>query len=338
MTSREYLQKVTLGHPAKLSGSIILQTYNPEWPAQYEAEQQRIAHVLNRSDVTIEHVGSTSVPGLCAKPIIDILLLVSNASDEASYIPALTSAGYTLRIREPEWYDHRMLKKHSPEVNLHVFSAGCGEALRMLDFRNHLRAHPEDLTLYAETKQILAQKNWKYLQDYADAKTSVIRKITRRILQSYPLRTLTEKDIPEMRTLFHNTISKINISDYTAEEVADWASCGNSTAHWQELLTHHRFFAVCNTQNDIIGFASVNSEGYLHSLYVHHEWQRIGVGTRLLAEVEQLARSAGAARIISEVSITARPLFEKQGFYIVKAQKALARRLRLTNFVMEKVL
>jgi len=125
----------------------------------------------------LEHVGSTSVKGLVAKPIIDVLLAVPDSADEASYLPQLESAGYVLRIREPDWHEHRLLKGPDTDINLHVFSEGSPEIDRMITFRDHLRAAPDDLQLYADTKRALASRRWKYVQNYADAKTSVVENI-----------------------------------------------------------------------------------------------------------------------------------------------------------------
>ena len=177
MTRQEYLKQVTIGKISELSGHIELKEYDPVWGALYEAERQKIYNALNRDGIVIEHVGSTSVPGLCAKPIIDILLLVEDSSDEGSDVPDLERAGSAMRGREPEWSGHRRWKGAEPEVNLHVFSTGCGEARRMLDFRDWLRTHEADRNLYADTKRRLVQKKWKYLQDYADAKSEVVCEI-----------------------------------------------------------------------------------------------------------------------------------------------------------------
>ena len=130
----------------------------------------------------LEHVGSTSVPELAAKPCIDILLVVQDSSDEPSYVPALESAGYVLRIREPGWYEHRLLKGPDTAVNLHVFSSGCVEIDRMVRFRDWLRTHIEDRALYERTKRDLASLRWKYTQNYADAKTAVVGQILARAM------------------------------------------------------------------------------------------------------------------------------------------------------------
>lgn len=103
MPDHDYLKTVTIGAPETPKDTIVLCDYDPHWPALYAQEHVKIARALAGQSVRIEHVGSTSVPGLCAKPIIDILLLVDDAASEERYAPALEAAGYTLRVREPDW-------------------------------------------------------------------------------------------------------------------------------------------------------------------------------------------------------------------------------------------
>jgi GrpB-like predicted nucleotidyltransferase (UPF0157 family) len=155
-----------------------LEDYDPQWAERYVREAQRLHRALGERIRTLEHVGSTAVPGLSAKPIIDIVLEVPDSSDESAYVPALQHAGYVLRIREPEWFGHRMLRDDG--VNLHVFSAGCAETQRMVRFRDWLRGHRADRELYAQAKRELAAHEWTYVQQYADAKTGVIRAIMAR--------------------------------------------------------------------------------------------------------------------------------------------------------------
>ena len=155
---------------------------------------------------------------------------------------------------------------------------------------------------------------------------------------AYGIRSLTEQDILEMQALFHATVLTVNSRDYTKEEVEDWASCGNSIEHWKELLANNGYIGALDGQDGLIGFSSMNTEGYLHSMFVHKDWQGKGVATLLLSEVEKMARGYGVHKISVEVSITARPFFEKHGYKVVKKQKARANRLYLTNYVMEKTL
>ena len=180
MNSEEYLQKVTLGGVETLNAAIFLSPYDPAWPAAFEREADGIRAALGGAARAVEHVGSTSVPGLCAKPILDILLLVADSAAEGDYIPALQAAGYALRVREPDWFEHRMLRGRDPAVNLHVFSDGCPEANRMRAFRDWLRAHPVDRERYAAAKRRLAARSWEHVQNYADAKTDVVREILSR--------------------------------------------------------------------------------------------------------------------------------------------------------------
>src|SRR6266545_1198006 len=137
-----------------------------------------------RRALEIEHAGSTSVPGLAAKPVIDIVLVVRDSADEAAYVPQLEAAGYVLRIREPDWFEHRLLKGPDTNVNIHVFSPGCAEVERMLLFRDWLRRNEADHDLYERAKRELAQKQWNYVQDYADAKSAVVEEILARARRS----------------------------------------------------------------------------------------------------------------------------------------------------------
>ena len=174
------LAKVTIGGARPLSKPIEILDYDPEWPLQYEREEARIRSILGDRVIRIEHAGSTSVPGLPAKPIIDIVLEVQDSAVESEYVPEMEAAGYVLRIREPEWFEHRVFKGPDTNINLHVFTAGCDEVDRMLLFRDWLRTSAADRGLYASAKRELAARDWKYGQQYADAKTAVVHNIMSR--------------------------------------------------------------------------------------------------------------------------------------------------------------
>lgn len=177
LRSDEALQKYTIGDVIPHNAPITLVEYNPTWPALFQREAERIRSILGDKALQIEHVGSTSVPGLCAKPMIDMILVVENSADEDSYVPALESSGYTLRIREPDWFEHRLLKGPDTHINLHVFSKGASEIERMIKFRDWLRSNNEDREKYAQTKRALAKRTWRHVQHYADAKTKIIQEI-----------------------------------------------------------------------------------------------------------------------------------------------------------------
>jgi GrpB-like predicted nucleotidyltransferase (UPF0157 family) len=172
--------EVRIGGPEVLTGRVVVQDYDPAWPGRFEREAGRIAGALGARVVRLEHVGSTSVPGLPAKPIIDIVLEVPDSAVESAYVPDLEAAGYVLRVREPEWLEHRLLRAPDRSVNIHVFSAGCPETERMVRFRDHLRDDAADRDRYARAKRELAALDWKYMQQYADAKTDVVAEIMSR--------------------------------------------------------------------------------------------------------------------------------------------------------------
>jgi GrpB-like predicted nucleotidyltransferase (UPF0157 family) len=162
--------------------TVVLVDYDPAWVDQFELLAGRISAALGFAAERIEHVGSTSIPGLAAKPIIDIVLTVPDSNDEAAYVPALEEAGFAFCLREPEWFEHRLLKGTEPAANLHVFSDDCSEVDAMIAFRDHLRSHDDDRALYEQSKRELAQRQWDSVQDYADAKTEVVQDIQSRIV------------------------------------------------------------------------------------------------------------------------------------------------------------
>jgi GrpB-like predicted nucleotidyltransferase (UPF0157 family) len=159
---------------------ITLADYDPAWPELYAREAARIRSILGSTAVLVEHAGSTSVPGLAAKPIIDIVLAVPDSADEHAYVPPLEAAGYVLRAREPGWFEHRMFKGPDTDINLHVFTAGASEVDRMLLFRDWLRMNDADRELYLRVKRDLAQRTWRHVQHYADSKSAIVAEIVNR--------------------------------------------------------------------------------------------------------------------------------------------------------------
>lgn len=161
---------------------ILIVDYDPLWPERFQKHAAIIALALGQTALAIEHVGSTSVPGLAAKPIIDIDVLVENSGNEAAYLPALLAAGYVLRVREPDWHEHRMLRTPELDVHIHIFSTGCVEVARHLAFRDRLRRHAEDRLRYEALKRKLAKEDWSDMNAYARAKSDVVEEIIARAL------------------------------------------------------------------------------------------------------------------------------------------------------------
>jgi GrpB-like predicted nucleotidyltransferase (UPF0157 family) len=180
--------------PEKVA-QVFLSESDEAWAADYAVEESLVREALGEVLRSIDHAGSTSVPGLPAKPVIDILLTLDDPSDEAAYARPLEAPGYTFHHREPHWHQHRLFKKGTPHwsedrpsdeprVNLHVFPVGCEEVFRMLAFRDWLIEDETDRVLYADTKRTLAAREWQSVQDYADAKTEVVAEIMERALRA----------------------------------------------------------------------------------------------------------------------------------------------------------
>ena len=156
---------------------IEIGPYDPHWPEVFQSQATIIGNALGSAAMRIEHIGSTSVPGLGAKPIVDILLVVEDSAAESSYRTQMEQAGYQLRVREPAFDEHRMFRTQERDVHIHVFSPTSPEIERYLTFRNRLRTNPVDRQLYEKTKRKLAKKEWSDMNAYAEAKSEVVEQI-----------------------------------------------------------------------------------------------------------------------------------------------------------------
>jgi GrpB-like predicted nucleotidyltransferase (UPF0157 family) len=168
------------GNLPRLTAPIEICDYDPAWPALFAEHAGRIRSTLGEAALAVEHVGSTAVPGLAAKFRLDIDVIVADPAKEDAYLPALESAGYVLRVREPDWYEHRCLHGFDPPANVHVFGPGCDEHLRHLIFRDWLREHPDDRERYAAEKRRIAAEGLSYMAEYANRKSVVVVDILRR--------------------------------------------------------------------------------------------------------------------------------------------------------------
>lgn len=225
-TSEETLRAVTIGELAILGGPVQLTDYDPRWPALFEREARRIRAALGDRVRLLEHAGSTSVPGLAAKPIIDMVLAVVDSASEEDYVPPMEAAGYVLRIREPEWFEHRLFKGTDPAANIHVFTEGTPEIDRMLVFRDWLRSNDDDRRLYEQTKRDLAVREWKHVQHYADAKTEVVAAIMERALRTHSGRvTGTQSSVSRLRAARELGRQRIARGERPVYHVA-WRSSG----------------------------------------------------------------------------------------------------------------
>ncbi|RDW69570.1 hypothetical protein BP6252_08590 [Coleophoma cylindrospora] len=170
----------------KVEPSITILEPNPEWPQRFEEVKERIQNALGAFILEIAHTGSTSVPGLPAKDIIDVDLTLQDVTDEASYVKPLEEAGFRFILREPAWHQHRFFVEDWPKayhVNLHVWGSDSPEAARHRIFRDWLRKTPADLELYAKVKREAAEQTavaGDSMMDYTQRKDNTIHEILER--------------------------------------------------------------------------------------------------------------------------------------------------------------
>jgi GrpB-like predicted nucleotidyltransferase (UPF0157 family) len=161
--------------------TVEIVAYIDEWPARYEVERRRIGDALGATARRIEHIGSTAVPGLAAKPIVDIMVTVDDPNDESTFRAPLESVGYILRVREP---DHRMFRTAERDVHVHIWRSGDEDEDRQLLFRDHLRTHERDRSRYEEVKRSLAG-HYRDMNYYAEAKSDVVEEILQRAVEGF---------------------------------------------------------------------------------------------------------------------------------------------------------
>ncbi|WIE63312.1 GrpB family protein [Curtobacterium sp. MCLR17_032] len=161
-----------IGGPEALC--VGLHEYDRAWAVTFTEHRDRILRAVGALDVRVEHIGSTSVPGLAAKPIVDLVVVVPDVTDESAYLEPLLGAGYELRVREP---GHRLVRTPARDVHVHVYERGATAVEDYLLLRDRLRSDPDDRALYEQTKRALLGGTWDDMNDYADAKTDVIRAV-----------------------------------------------------------------------------------------------------------------------------------------------------------------
>jgi GrpB-like predicted nucleotidyltransferase (UPF0157 family) len=157
---------------------VVIADHDPEWSERFAVERDRIADALGDSVTSIHHIGSTSVPGLAAKPIVDVLVELADPTDEATFVPQLAAAGYELRVRES---GHRCFRTHQRDVHVHVWVERA-DVDRHLLFRDRLRASATDRARYEARKRELAREQWDDMNDYAQAKNDVVSEIHERAI------------------------------------------------------------------------------------------------------------------------------------------------------------
>lgn len=275
---------------------IVIADYDPDWPRRFDAERQRIAHALGGAALQIEHIGSTAVPGLAAKPIIDVLVTVSDVGDEASYGPSLERARYELRVTEPE---HKMFRTPARDVHVHVLEQRDPEVSRYLTLRDHLRRSPSDRTEYEQLKRSLAQREWSDMNHYADAKGPLIEAILARAAWS-PVRPARASDAPAVAVLLGDLGYPTDQDDAAIQlgRLLDRDEAGALVYDRDDggpvgLIAYHVFDLIYRSR----------PQCRITALAVRADRRRQGIARALLAAVEAIALQRGCVR----VELTTRP-------------------------------
>jgi GrpB-like predicted nucleotidyltransferase (UPF0157 family) len=165
-------------------GPIVIRDYDPSWPAQFEAERARVSGALGSIVVTIEHVGSTAVPGLAAKPIIDLLAGVESLPAARERVGAMRAIGYTHMAEYEAWLPDEMLFRKGPPGpwthHVHVMEPASARWDEFVLVRDHLRAHPDTAAAYAELKRALALRFGDDIEGFRAAKRPFLADVLRR--------------------------------------------------------------------------------------------------------------------------------------------------------------
>lgn len=169
-----------------VSAPVVVVPPDPAWPDHFADVRRRLRQALGDRALAVEHVGSTAVPGLWAKPVIDVDLTVADSAEEEAWLPDLEAAGFELRVREPEWEQHRCLKGHGPEANVHVFSPGAREPRRHVMFRDWLRTHDDDRAAYAAVKREVAARGFSDAMLYNNEKAWIVYDLYEKVLAADP--------------------------------------------------------------------------------------------------------------------------------------------------------
>ncbi len=298
---------------------IVIADYDPAWPRRFELERARIDAALGDVARRIEHIGSTAVPGLAAKPIVDVLVTVGDVYDASAFEPALVGAGYELRVREPA---HRMFRTPERDVHVHVWDVRDPEVDRHLAFRDRLRASPEDRVSYEQHKRTLARRDWSDMNHYAEAKSSLIEEI---LARAGAPQASAHAGAPQASS--RGSIRPVRLTDAPAiaallgqlgypTEVEDVAP------RLGHVLGHDAGMLIYELEREAVGLVAYHLVHLLYrprphcritALVVREDRRRRGIARALLAAVESRAREQACSRL----EVTTRPDREEAlGLYL----------------------
>lgn len=151
------------------------------------------------------------------------------------------------------------------------------------------------------------------------------------------IRQATSKDLPQITSIFRDTITNVNSKDYSEQQIEVWASGADDKDKWEERIKK-LYFIVAEIKNTIVGFAYLKNGNYFDGLFVHKDYQRRGIASKLIRIIESQVMMNGFEIIKSDVSITALPFFDNKYYDVKKKQKKSFKGLVFVNYIVEKAL
>ena len=151
------------------------------------------------------------------------------------------------------------------------------------------------------------------------------------------LRLALPTDLPEMQQIYTETIQEICIEDYSQQQIDEWKTTAKNAARWDNVLKN-QLVIIAEKNNKMVGFGTLRDGNYIDFFYIHKNFQRQGIAENILLQLETQAKKSGNFHLTSDVSITARPFFEKKGFLTLKEQINVRNGVELINYKMEKTL
>lgn len=277
-----------------MSAPVVIAEYNPAWPGRFEQEKRNIRRAVGRRLGPIEHVGSTAVPGLAAKPVVDIMAGVRDRAAADGCLALLAEAGYTDVTpcdEHPGWF-YCIGKGEKPhDVHLHLAVPDSGFWERHLLFRDHLRTHSSTVREYADLKRRLARRYRDDRQGYCDAKTRFIRSVEVNA-RGIGIRRMMAGDVDRLFATFSRwNKTRDRFSNYFAKQ-QEGARVAFVAVHRTELVGYG-----CLTWKSLYEPFRERGIPEIVDLNVINEWQRKGIGTALIFRAEQLAAGQGLDRV-----------------------------------------
>lgn len=320
---------------------VIVREYDARYPALYEKEAGLISSILGENLVAIHHIGSTAVPGLKSKPVIDILVSVRSLEEVDGKKEEFERNGYEC-MGEFGIKGRRYLRKGGDERThqIHVFQEGDrANLMRHLAVRDYLIAHEDVREEYGRLKEGLALRFPYDIEGYCDGKEAFVRKFEGKALREYVregkdigilLRPFGKDRADDLMEIFVLAIQRACAKDYSEEQRDAWASSLGKDALAARLESSFSLLAFLGDRP--IGFGNLEGGRHLDLLYVHPDYEGLGAGSMICDALE--AHAGGYVH--AEASLTARGFFLRCGYSLLREESVLRKGMALPRFRMAK--